>query len=78
MLVCTHITLVLSLAALKELSAFTLNLAINLEPIYGIALAFVFFGEHQLLGSGFYIGSAIVLMSVVLHALYISKRKVVL
>lgn len=77
-LVCTHITLILSLAALKELSAFTLNLAINLEPIYGIALAFVFFGEHQLLGSGFYIGSAIVLMSVVLHALYISKRKVVL
>lgn len=73
-LVCTHITLILSLAALKHLSAFTLNLAINLEPVYGIALAFLFFGENKLLGSGFYVGSTIVLFSVLLHAWYISRN----
>jgi len=44
---CTHITLILSLNALKHLSAFTLNLAINLEPVYGIALAFIFFGDNK-------------------------------
>ncbi len=69
-LICTHITLILSLAALKHLSAFTLNLAINLEPVYGIALAFLFFGENKLLNSGFYIGSGIILLSVLLHALW--------
>lgn len=73
-LVCTHITLILSLAALKDLSAFTLNLAINLEPVYGIALAFLFFGENKLLGINFYIGSAIVLLSVLIHSLHISKK----
>lgn len=73
-LVCTHITLILSLAALKDLSAFTLNLAINLEPVYGIALAFLFFGENKLLGINFYIGSAIVMASVLIHAWYISRK----
>lgn len=69
-LLCTHITLILSLAALKHLSAFTLNLAINLEPVYGIALAFIFFGENKLLQPGFYIGTAIILFSVIAHALW--------
>lgn len=66
--VCTHIALTLSLSALKYFSAFTLNLTVNLEPIYGIALAFIFFGENELLGTGFYIGSTIVLLSVLLNA----------
>lgn len=73
-LVCTHIALSLSLAALKNLSAFTLNLAINLEPIYGIALAFILLGENELLGINFYIGSCIVLLSVILHAWYQSTQ----
>ncbi|HRN93085.1 MAG TPA: DMT family transporter [Chitinophagales bacterium] len=71
--VCTHVALTLSLAALKYLSAFTLNLAVNLEPIYGIALAFILLGENELLGINFYIGSCIVLLSVVAHAWYVSK-----
>ncbi len=72
-LICTHITLILSLAALKYLSAFTLNLAINLEPVYGIALAFIFFGENKLLNLGFYIGTAIILLSVIAHAAWQKK-----
>ena len=72
-LVCTHITLILSLAALKHLSAFTLNLAINLEPVYGIALAFVFYGENKLLNTGFYIGSVIIMLSVIAHAIWQQK-----
>ena len=72
-LICTHITLILSLAALKHLSAFTLNLAINLEPVYGIALAFLFFGENKLLKPGFYIGTGIILLSVIAHAVWQKK-----
>lgn len=71
---CTHITLILSLNALKHLSAFTLNLNINLEPVYGIALAFLIFGENQKLNSGFYIGTFIIMLSVVLHSWFASRK----
>ena len=73
-IVCTHITLILSLNALKHLSAFTLNLSINLEPVYGMALAFLIFGENKKLNAGFFIGTAIILLSVVLHAYFSSKN----
>ena len=72
--VCTHITLILSLNALKHLSAFTLNLAINLEPVYGIALAFLIFGENKKLHSGFFLGAGLIMVSVILHA-YMEGRK---
>ncbi len=71
---CTHITLILSLNALKHLSAFTLNLNINLEPVYGIALAFLIFGENKRLNSGFFIGTGIIMLSVVLHSWFASRK----
>lgn len=69
-IVCTHIPLVLSLHALKHLSAFTLNLSINLEPVYGIALAFLIFGENKNMDAGFFIGTFIIMASVLLHSLF--------
>lgn len=72
---CTHVTLILSLNALKHLSAFTLNLSINLEPVYGIALAFLIFGENKNLTSGFFIGTAIIMLSVILHSYFTSREK---
>lgn len=71
---CTHITLILSLNALRHLSAFTLNLSINLEPIYGITLAFLIFKENKQLGAGFFIGTTIIMASVVLHAYFEAKK----
>ena len=71
---CTHVTLILSLNALKHLSAFTLNLAINLEPVYGIALAFLFFGENKYLNEGFFIGGAIIMCGVVFHAVQTNRK----
>jgi len=72
---CTHVTLILSLNALKHLSAFTLNLSINLEPVYGIALAFIIFGENKNLNKWFFIGTGIIMLSVVLHSYFASKSK---
>jgi drug/metabolite transporter (DMT)-like permease len=72
---CTHITLILSLKALKYLDAFTLNLSINLEPVYGIALAFFIFQEHKFLSARFFVGAALILLSVVLHAYFKSKNE---
>ncbi|MCW5908611.1 MAG: EamA family transporter [Chitinophagales bacterium] len=67
---CTHVTLILSLNALKHLSAFTLNLAINLEPVYGIALAFIFFRENKELNGWFFAGAGIIMLSVILHSYF--------
>jgi len=66
-LFCTVIAFNLSLKALRSLSPFTINLVINLEPVYGILLAFVVLQEHKLLNLGFAIGAVVILISVMLH-----------
>ncbi|MFM6983895.1 MAG: DMT family transporter [Chitinophagaceae bacterium] len=68
-IVCTNIAFVLNLNAMKRLSAFTANLAINLEPVYGIILAALFFNEHQFLNWQFYIGASVILLSVIIHSI---------
>lgn len=77
-LFCTTLAFTLSMSALKELTPFTVNLAINLEPIYGIVMAFLIFQENKELGTGFYWGSSIILASVfgqVLINYWVNRRK---
>jgi drug/metabolite transporter (DMT)-like permease len=57
----------LSARALKKLSAFTVNLTFNLEPVYGIILAFVIYQENQLLSKWFYLGFALIAASLIIH-----------
>lgn len=66
---CTLTPFVLSLVALRHLSAFTTALAINMEPVYSIVLAMAIFGEQKQLDFGFYGGVAIVLVVVFSHPL---------
>lgn len=68
-LVCTLLPFALALVALKHISAFGAQLAVNLEPIYAILLAMLLFGEQHELDAGFYIGVAIVLGAVFVHPL---------
>lgn len=63
-LLCTTLTYVLSLRALKKLSAFATNLTINLEPVYGIFLAYFLLNDRQELAPNFYWGTLIILMAV--------------
>jgi drug/metabolite transporter (DMT)-like permease len=72
--VCSVWAFQLSGAALKKLSAFTVNLSYNLEPVYGILLAFIFFREDQLLSSGFYLGLSLILLALGLHAWLVYAR----
>lgn len=74
-LVCTNIAFVLNLNAMKKVSAFTANLAINLEPVYGIVLAAVLLNEHEYLNLQFYLGTALILSSVLIHSLLKSNGK---
>lgn len=77
-LACTVLAFNLSMYALKRLSAFTVNLSYNLEPVYGILLAFVLFREDKYLQGGFYIGFSLIILSILLQMLklWYSRRKV--
>ncbi|MFM9945209.1 MAG: DMT family transporter [Bacteroidia bacterium] len=68
-LLCTCLAFVLNLNALKHVSAFTANLSINLEPVYGIILAAIIFKENTELNLEFYLGTGIILSCVILHPL---------
>jgi len=68
-LVCTLLPFVLSLVALRHMSAFTAQLAVNLEPVYAIVLAIVLLGEQRELTGQFYLGVAIILLAVLVHPL---------
>ncbi|MCY7410823.1 MAG: DMT family transporter [Chitinophagales bacterium] len=74
--VCTVIPFNLSLKALHKLSAFTSNLSINMEPVYGIFLAVIFYHEQKDLNAGFYTGAAIILFSVVLYMIVRFRHKI--
>ncbi len=64
---CTVYTFILGLSALKKISAFTANLTYNLEPVYGIILAFIIFHENKFLSAGFYYGLSLILLAVILQ-----------
>lgn len=64
---CTIVPFALSLIALREVSAFTAQLAVNLEPIYAMAIAAVLLGEAAELGLRFYAGAMLVLLAVLGH-----------
>jgi drug/metabolite transporter (DMT)-like permease len=70
---CTVLAFNLGLLALQKISAFTVSLMYNLEPVYGILLAFVIFREDKYLNRGFYVGLGIILASIVLQTVRLVK-----
>jgi drug/metabolite transporter (DMT)-like permease len=66
-ILCTLIPFAVSLATLRHLSAFTAQLAINLEPLYAIAIAVLFLGEARDVDALFFLGVAVVLIAVFGH-----------
>lgn len=72
---CTSILYLFQIMALKALSAFTVNLSYNLEPIYTIILAFIFFSEGRELNASFYIGISLIILSVALQTIRSIRNK---
>lgn len=66
-LVCTVYAFYFSLKILEKLSAFNVNLTINLEPVYGIIIAFLVYGEAERMSNGFYVGAGIILLAVLVY-----------
>jgi len=65
--ICTAFAFVASVEVMKELKPFTVSLSINLEPVYGILLAFLFFGEEEKLSTGFYLGTLMILSAIFIN-----------
>lgn len=71
---CTNLTFYLATIALNQLSAFTSNLTINLEPIYGIILGILIFKENQELNAKFYLGTFIIMCAIFVN-IYSQRKK---
>ncbi|MDF3076424.1 MAG: EamA family transporter [Sphingobacteriaceae bacterium] len=64
--VCTSVAYVAGVSVMKELSAYQVALITNLEPVYGIILAYIFFAKQEQMTPGFYLGACVVLAAVFL------------
>ncbi len=74
-ILCTAYAFVGTVRLMKVLSTYTVSLAINLEPVYGIILAFLIFGESERMDFGFYIGAIILVVSIFAYPL-LKHRKI--
>jgi drug/metabolite transporter (DMT)-like permease len=74
-LFCSVLAFQLSGYALKRLSAFTVNLTYNLEPVYGILLAFIVFKENQFLSKWFYYGFGVIAFALIAHIFLLIREE---
>lgn len=77
--VCTSLAYVAGVSVMRELSAFRVALITNLEPVYGIILSFIFFGDLNKMTLGFWAGAILILSTIFLYPVarkQISRRKV--
>lgn len=72
---CTSVAYVAGVSVMRTLSAFRVALVTNLEPVYGIILAFFFFKDKEQMTGGFYIGALIILGSIFLYPIYKKKKE---
>ena len=75
--ICTILTFFLYIYSLKRISAFTMNLTLTLEPVYGIILAFVLYNENQHLSDWFYFGFGLISLAVAFHMWRLLRPKTV-
>lgn len=71
--VCTVYAYSVATELMKRLSVFFIQLTVNLEPLYGFALAVIVFGEKEKMHTNFYIGAGIILAAVISYPLLKKK-----
>jgi len=64
-----------SVNMMKYISPFTLILTVNLEPIYGIILAFFIFGESEKMSAVFYGASLVMILAIVINGVIKARKK---
>ena len=74
-IVCTAYAFVVSIAVMRHLTPFSLMLAINMEPVYGILFGILIFGSDEKMSFAFYIGTLLILLSVLTNGFLKLKKK---
>ncbi|RYY30782.1 MAG: DMT family transporter [Chitinophagaceae bacterium] len=72
---CTVLLYLLVTEAMQKISAFTVNLSFSLEPLYSIVLAIIIFHENTELSAAFYVGLALIVLSVVLQMYRVMEQR---
>lgn len=73
--ICTAFAFTASVNVMKKLSPYTVMLTTNLEPVYGIFLAYFIIGGNEKMSISFYIGSVIILITVILNGIFKHLKK---
>jgi drug/metabolite transporter (DMT)-like permease len=73
--ICTAYAFVVSVDIMKYITPYTVMLTINLEPVYGIILAVLIFGEKEQMSPQFYLGAIVILFTVILNGIVKNKKK---
>jgi drug/metabolite transporter (DMT)-like permease len=73
--ICTAYAFSASIKVMKFLSPFTVMLTVNLEPVYGIILALFIFKDSEHMNSLFYVGAAIILLTVIANGIVKNRKK---
>lgn len=75
--VCTVYAYTAAVRLLRKFSAFAANLIVNLEPVYGIGLAYLVFGDSERMTPGFYAGTLVILVAVLIYPVLIRRQPTV-
>ena len=65
--VCTAYAFTSIIELMKKISAYLVILSINLEPVYGVIMAYFIFGASEYMTTGFYIGTIIIISCVFMY-----------
>lgn len=73
--ICTAYAFTASVKVMEKLSPYTVMLTTNLEPVYGIVLAYFIIGGKEKMSTSFYIGAVIIIITVILNGIIKHKQK---
>ena len=73
--VCTAYAFIASVKIMKYISPYTVMLTINLEPVYGIILAFILLGDSEKMNPLFYVGALVILTTVIANGILKNRTR---
>jgi drug/metabolite transporter (DMT)-like permease len=73
--VCTAYAFIAAIKVMRFISPYTVMLTINLEPVYGIILALLIFGQSEKMSPLFYVGALIIVATIIANGILKTRRK---
>ncbi|MCX2720080.1 DMT family transporter [Lentiprolixibacter aurantiacus] len=71
--ICTAFAFIAAVKIMRFVSPYTVMLTINMEPVYGILMAYFIFGESEKMNVYFYLGALVILITVVANGILKNK-----